>query len=70
MIIGLLYAQDEDKSEGGLIFIIVFRGFLYCIGVYGFIFDPKNLTFYLEQYKDKNYSQLLLPTKEYIFKAL
>ena len=49
LIIALLYAPDENKSEGGIIFGIVFCGFLFSLGVYGFIFDPVSLTFYLEQ---------------------
>ena len=49
LIIALLYAPDENKSEGGIIFGIVFCGFLFSLGVYGFTFDPASLTFYLEQ---------------------
>ena len=49
LIIGLLYAPDENKSVGGIIFGLVFCGFLFTLGVYGFVFDPASLTFYLEQ---------------------
>ena len=49
LIIALLYAPDENKSVGGIIFGIIFCGFLFALGVFGFVFDPASLTFYLEQ---------------------
>ena len=49
LIIVLLYAPDEDKSEGGIYFGIGFCGLFFIFGISGFICDTASFTFYLEQ---------------------
>ena len=39
LILALLYGSDKNKSVGGLIFGIALFWFMFCIGIYAFIFE-------------------------------
>ena len=49
LILVLLYAPDEDKDEGVIIFAIGFLSIGLMFGIFGLLFVPNSFTFYLEQ---------------------